>query len=79
MPQVMLSIPEWPEWDSLCKKSDCHLTTGIRDISIQGNYIGRSSTDTRLVGNGQGSYFWEGSPTDPLNPFDPSDPNRAFA
>ncbi len=52
---------------------------GITDISIQGNYIGRSSTDTRLVGNGQGSYFWEGSPTDPLNPFDPSDPNRAFA
>jgi hypothetical protein len=36
-------------------------TNGITDINIQGNYIGRSSTDTRLVGNGQGSYFWQGN------------------
>ncbi len=35
---------------------------GITDITIQGNYIGRSSTDTRFVGNGEGSYFWEGNP-----------------
>ena len=34
---------------------------GITEINIQGNYVGRSVSNTSFVGNDQGSYFWEGN------------------
>ena len=34
---------------------------GITDINIQGNYVGRSTSNTSFVGNDQGSYFWQGN------------------
>ena len=30
-------------------------------INIQGNYVGRSVSNTSFVGNDQGSYYWEGN------------------
>jgi hypothetical protein len=38
-------------------------STGATDITIQGNYIG-SAVGSAFVGNTQGSYFWEGDPSD---------------
>jgi len=38
--------------------TDLTLPTGI---NIQGNYIGRSVSNTSFVGNDQGSYFWQGN------------------
>ena len=40
-------------------------STGVTDITIQGNYIG-SAVGSAFVGNTQGSYFWEGNPANPL-------------
>ena len=34
---------------------------GITEINIQGNYVGRSASNTSFVGNDEGSYFWEGN------------------
>ena len=43
--------------------TDVLSSTGPAEITIQGNYVGRTVTSTTFVGNGQGSYYWEGDPT----------------